>query len=103
MFHCHKMGRRRAIDRQIKRRKRNMGEKRGDKGMEEQSKGTVLMQSGWTGLTGVTIQKHENAVRQPGGKGDKVMKGIEERKKQIIFPIITEGSCASSNITGRKF
>jgi hypothetical protein len=39
------MGRRTATDWQIK----NMGEKRGDKGMEEQSKGSVLMQRGWKG------------------------------------------------------
>lgn len=32
-------------------------------------------------MTGVTIQKHEKAVKEPGGKGDKGMQGTEKRKK----------------------
>jgi hypothetical protein len=54
-------------------------------------------------MTGVTIEKHENAVREPGAKGYKGMRGTEKRKKQIIFPILAEKSCASSTKTGRKF
>jgi hypothetical protein len=68
--------------------------------MEERSRGIVLMQSRRKGARqtkGMGMQYRERR------EGDKDIKEIKERKKQIIFPIIFEGSCASSNKTGRKF
>jgi hypothetical protein len=51
-----------------------MGEKRGDKQMEEQSKGTVLMQREWKGdrNNDWSDNFHESAVTEPGGKEIKV-------------------------------